>query len=279
MPNDEPYPTPCPIGHQLLSVGVAGMLGPIRRMPYRPGSSSRAAVAQLVEPRRSRTPACRWLPFTSTVKSHGPADRGARDLHRPERAGPEPQQRAGGVVDRHRPRPARPAPSRAAALGDERLRLRADAADLPAIHSAMSIRWLPRSAMVVPAHLRGRTASRTGCAGSVNSSDSQVARQQPDVADGAVGDHPPHQRDRGQPPVVEARPRGAPRRWSPRSSARRGLRDTVRRAASRTGPPCPPRRRPGRSRRACRAGCRCPPRRCRPARPARASRWSCSGMP
>ena len=46
----------------------------------------------------------------------------------------------------------------------------------PAMHSAMSIRWLPRSAMVVPPMARSKRQSY-GVAGSANSSDSQVARQ------------------------------------------------------------------------------------------------------
>ena len=45
----------------------------------------------------------------------------------------------------------------------------------PAMHRAMSIRWLPRSAIVVPPMARSKRQSQ-GVAGSANSSDSQVAR-------------------------------------------------------------------------------------------------------
>jgi len=45
----------------------------------------------------------------------------------------------------------------------------------PAIQVAMSIRWQPRSAIVVPPMARSNRQSK-GVAGSVNSSESQVAR-------------------------------------------------------------------------------------------------------
>jgi hypothetical protein len=73
----------------------------------------------------------------------------------------------------------------------------------PTIQRARSIRWLPRSAIVVPPSSRSKRQSNP-VAGSVNSSDSQVARQSLMIADGAVGDHPVHESYRRELAVVEA---------------------------------------------------------------------------
>ena len=123
-----------------------------------------------------------------------------------------------------------------------------------------------------PAHARGRSASRRAMAGSANSSDSHDGPPEPELADGALGDHLLHERHRGQPPVVEAdrvaHPGGGDRGRAPRPPPRRSAP-----AASRTAPPCPPPRPGSRHlRRACRAGCRCPRCRRRPGRSAHASR-------
>ncbi len=57
--------------------------------------------------------------------------------------------------------------------------------------------------MVVPPMAASNRQSK-GVAGSVNSSESQVPRHSRSSPIGPLGDHAPHQRHRGQPPVVEA---------------------------------------------------------------------------
>ena len=66
----------------------------------------------------------------------------------------------------------------------------------PTIQSAMSSMWLPRSAIVVPPIARSKRQSN-GVAGSVNSSDSHVARHRRTSPIVPSRDHPPHQRDGG----------------------------------------------------------------------------------
>ena len=111
------------------------------------------------------------LPFTSTVKSHGRRTAARATSMAP--SAPEPNRSSALEASSTVTAPVPPPGSGRSAMNV------ADCAQTlaisPVIHSAMSIRWQPRSAIVVPPIARSNRQSK-GVAGSVNSSDSQVAR-------------------------------------------------------------------------------------------------------